>query len=131
MRHVHSKRDGAAALAVLMPMLDDVADQRFGVHAASELRNHVVSFFNPHALQVGVDWRVHARFHEIAADDQVCDLRAFDHHIEQITEPATVTSTRCCGHPEQHRVGIERDQLLTSSAASAVSFIEDQQVGRR
>jgi hypothetical protein len=112
-------------------MLHDVADKPFGVHATGQLRNHVISLLDPHAFQVRIDWRVHARFHEIAADDQVCDLRALNHHIEQITEPATVAAAWGCRHAEQRGLRIETDQMLARSATCTVRLVKYHKVGWR
>jgi hypothetical protein len=42
-----------------------------------------------------------------AADNQFRDLRRLDHHIEQITEPATVAAAWGGRHAQQHGVRIQ------------------------
>src|SRR5262249_40265873 len=47
--------DGSPALAVFQPVLDNVADQRVGVHPALKLTDDVVALLRPHAAEVGID----------------------------------------------------------------------------
>src|SRR5262249_12643886 len=103
-----SEADRSPALAVLQPVLDHVPDQVVGVHATLKLTDNVVALLSSNATEIGIDRRIDSRPHQEAAHDQVRDLRALDHRVEDVAETATVTSTRCCGHAEQRRVGIER-----------------------
>src|SRR5262249_34845938 len=126
-----SEADRSPALAVLQPMLDHVTDQVVSVHATLKLTDNVVALLSSNATEIGIDRRIDSRPHQKAAYDQVRDLRALDHRVEDVAETATVASARCRGHAEQRRVRIERDQLLASSTTSAVRLIEDQEIGRR
>jgi len=56
-----SKGDRASALPVLQPMLDDVTDQRVGIHAAFELTDDVVALLRAHASEIWIHWRIDAR----------------------------------------------------------------------
>src|SRR5262245_44433596 len=92
------ERYRAPALAVLQPMLDDVADQLAGIHPALELADDVVALPGLDATQIRIDRRVHPRLDQEAANDEFRDLRALDHGVEDVAEPSTVAATWRCGH---------------------------------
>ena len=66
-RDVDGEGDGLPALAVLVPVRDDVADQLGAIHAVGELGLDVVAVTGVHAAEIGIDRRVDARRHEEAA----------------------------------------------------------------
>src|SRR6201989_3001137 len=97
-----SEDDGPAALAVLLAMLDDVADESVRVHPAFELTDNVVALLDPHASgDVDVNRRIDPGSNQESADDQIRDLRALDHRIEDVAEPLAVAPARCCRHAGQ------------------------------
>ena len=111
-RDVDGEGDGLPALAVLVPVRDDVADQLRPIHAIGELGLDVVAVTRAHAAQIGIDRRIDARRHQDSrARSASGDLRAFDHRLEDAAEPAPVAAAWRCGQAEQHRVGIGVDDL--------------------
>ena len=65
-RDVDREGDGLSALAVLVPVRDDVADQLGPIHALGELAFDVVAGDRADALQIGIDRRIDARPDQIA-----------------------------------------------------------------
>src|SRR6516225_778465 len=59
------------ALAELMPMLDDIADELRPIHALGELGFDVVALAGFHAPQVRIDRRVDPRADQISLFDQL------------------------------------------------------------
>src|SRR5215813_11624165 len=104
--------DGLAALAIFVPVRDDVADELVPVHALGELGLDIVAGLRLDAVQVRVDRGVDPRLDQIALLDQVWHLRALDHGLEDAAEPAAVATAGRCGQPEDNRVGICLEDLL-------------------
>src|SRR5262249_44665454 len=88
------EHDGAPAIAVLMPVRDDVADKLRLVHAFGELGFYVVAGVRFDAAQIEINRGVNPCFDQIALLDQRCDLRALDYRLEDAAEPATVATAR-------------------------------------
>src|SRR5215472_11454969 len=97
-----SKANGSTVFPVFQPMLDNVTDQRIGVHPAFELADNVVALLDPHAPgNIAIDRRIDPRSDQEAADDQIRDLRRLDHRVEDVSEAATIAPAWCRGHAEQ------------------------------
>src|SRR5215472_10107822 len=97
-----SKANGSTVFPVFQPMFDDVTDQRIGVHPAFELADNVVALLDPHSPgNVATDRSIDPRLDQEAAHDQVRDLRRLDHHVENVSEPATIAPAWRRGHAEQ------------------------------
>src|SRR5437762_17699 len=90
------KYDGAPAFAVFEPMRDDIADELVAVHARSELGLVVIALHGLDTAQIRVDRRIDPRLYEMLLHDQLGDLRAFEHHLEDAAEPAPIASARRC-----------------------------------
>jgi hypothetical protein len=125
------ERDGLAALAVFVPVGDDVADELIVVHALGELGLDVVALLGAHAAQIGIDRRVDARPDEVALLDQIRHLRTLNHTPEDAAETATVTTTWRCGQSEDDGVGIRLDDLLVGHGTGVVGLVDDQEIGQR
>src|SRR5262249_41746765 len=125
-----SEADRPPALAVLQPVLDHVPDQVVGVHATLKLTDNVVALLSSNATEIGIDRRIDSRPHQEAAHDQVRDLRALDHGLEDVAEASTVPPDRCGGQPDDDRVGIGIEHLLIAACPRVMRFI-DNQVRRR
>ena len=63
--------DGLAALAVLEPVRDDVADELVRVHPLGKLGLDIVARLRSDAAQIGIYRRIDLRLDEIALLDQV------------------------------------------------------------
>ena len=92
----------------LSQLRDDVADQFRPVHAVGELALDVVAVPDVNAVQIRIDRRIDAGRDEVALLDQLADLRALDHRLEDAAEAAAVATARRCGEAEQDRIGIAR-----------------------
>jgi hypothetical protein len=79
---IDSEGYGSPALAILEPMLDNVADQRVGIHARCELANDVITLLGAYAPQVRVDRRINPRRYKMPLLDKLGDLRRLDHRVE-------------------------------------------------
>ena len=79
--------DGLAALAVLEPVRDDVADELVLVHPLGKLRLDVVARLCSNAAQIRVYRRVDLSLDEIALLDQVGDLRGLDQGRKDASSP--------------------------------------------
>ena len=130
MRHVHCERDSLPALAVLVPVRDDVTDQVGPVHPRSQLAFDVITGDRADATQIRIDRRVYPRPHQIAASDQLGDLRRFDQRFEDPTKAATVAAARRGRQPDQNCVGIAFDDFAVAARGRVMHFIDDQQPGR-
>ena len=86
-RDVDRERDGLPALAELVPMGNDVADQLGNVHAVGELALDVVAGLRLHPAQVGIDRGIDAGLDQIALRDQLADLRALDQVVKMPPSP--------------------------------------------
>jgi hypothetical protein len=126
-----------AALAVLEPMGDNVADQFRPVHAIGELGLDIVAGLRSHATQVRVDRRIYLCCDQITDaalvghGDQVGNLRALDHDAEDAAESATIATTWRCGQAEHDRVGVCLEHRPIGHRAGVVGLIDDEQVGER
>jgi hypothetical protein len=123
------KCDSAPALAVLVPVRDDVADELVAIHPLGKLRLDIVTGLRPDAAQIWIDRRIDARPDEVALLDQVGDLRAFDHALEDAAEPSIIATARRCGQSEHDGVGICLDHLLVRHRAGVVRLVNDQEIG--
>ena len=85
------------ALAELVPMFNDVADERGLVHTLGKLRLDVVAPLGPDTFQVGLGWREHLGGNEELLLDQRGDLRALDKALEDVAEAPPITPARCRG----------------------------------
>jgi hypothetical protein len=122
---------GLAALAILEPVRDDVADELVPIHALGELGLDVVAGLRLDAAQIRIDWRVDPRLHQVPLLDEVGDLRALDHRVEDAAEPATIATAWCCGESKNDRVGICLDDLLIGHGPGVVGLVDDQEIGER
>ena len=103
-RDVDREADGLPALTVFVPVRDDVADQ-LGRSMRSASWLHIVAAFGAHAGQVGLDRRVDADRDQIPLRDQLGDLRALDHGVEDSPSPRSVASAGRGGQAEARRSG--------------------------
>src|SRR6185312_10489041 len=106
---------GFAALAIAMPMRNDVADQVAAVHALSKLQLDIVAGADFDALQIRVDRRIVARLDQVLLRDQLGDLWTFNDGVEDAAEPATIATTWCSSQPDQHRVGVSGNDPAISA----------------
>ena len=95
--HTDGKANGFAALAVFVPMGDDVANQLRPVHPLGKLALNVIAGLHLHALKVRLRRRIDAGFNEIALLDQGRDLRRLDDRFEYAAQSAPVAAARRCG----------------------------------
>ena len=130
-RDVDRERDGLPALAELVPVGDDVADQLGNVHAVGELDLDVVAGYRAHAGQVGIDRGIDAGLDQVALRDQLADLRALDHGREDPAQAAPVAPAGRGGQSDQHRVGVGLDDLAPRLRGRVVAFVDDHQIGGR
>src|ERR1700730_1380628 len=91
MRDVDRERHRLAALAELVPVGDDVADQLRLVHAIGELGLNVVAGLSTNACEIGIDRRIDAGLDQKSLLDQRRDLRALDDGLEDAAKPAPVS----------------------------------------
>src|SRR5215471_11885537 len=85
---------GLPALAELVPMRDDVADQFRVIHPGGEFVLDIVTVADMDAAQVRRDRRVDSGLNQPVLPDEVWDLRALDHGGEDPAESAAVAATR-------------------------------------
>ena len=123
------KADGLSALAVFEPVADDVADQFRPVHAVGEFALDVVAVPDVNAMQIGIDRRIDAGRHQVALLDQLADMRALDHGLEDAAEPAAVATAWRGGEAEQDRVGIGVDDLAIGTRRTMVGLVDDDEPG--
>src|SRR4029077_18469228 len=88
--------DDLAALAILEPVGDDVADELVPIHPLGELGLDIVAGLRPDAAQIRLDWRVYSRLHQVPLLDEIGDLRALDHGLEDAAETAAVAAAWRC-----------------------------------
>src|SRR5262249_18013085 len=119
------EHDSSSAFAKLVPVGDDVADKFGTVHAISELRLDIVAPFDAHAAQIWIDGRVNARFDEVALPDQLGDLGALDHHVEEVAQAEAIASAWRCRQAKQDCLGISVNDPPIGGGASMVCLIYD------
>src|SRR5262249_20840408 len=93
MTNAAGKSHGAPALAIFVPMSDDVADQLGAIHALGKLSLNVITGLRLDAAQIGINRGVNPRLDQIALLDQRCDLRALDHGGEDPAKAAAIAAT--------------------------------------
>ena len=108
MRDVDREGHRLAALAELVPVRDDIADQLRPIHAIGELRLDVIAGLGANTGEIGIDRRIDAGLDQESLLDQRRDLRALDDGLEDAAEPAAIASAWRCGQAQQDRL---RDSL--------------------
>jgi hypothetical protein len=131
MLHVDSEGHRLPALAVLVPVGDNVADELGTIHPLGELGFDVVATLDADAEQVRLRRREASDRHQVFLGDQFRDLRTLDHGLEYAAEAAPVAPTWRGCQAEQHRIGVRLDDPPISFRRAVVTLIYDQQVGRR
>jgi hypothetical protein len=123
------ERDGADARGVLVPVLDDVADQRALVHGRGEFVPVVVVARDADARQVDrARCGEHARLDQKPGVDQLAHRG--DHHerIKRLVQPAVVGAVRRRGEPEHDRAGALGEHALIRRGERAVRLVDDDHV---
>ena len=115
MRHVDGKADGLPALAIAMPMADNVADQIAAVHTLCELRLDIVAGPDFDASQVRIGRRIVPRLDQVLLRDQLGDLGTFNDGVEDAAKPAAVATAWRSSQPDQHRIGVSGNDLAVSA----------------
>ena len=87
MGDVDREADRLPPLAITVPMGDDVADEVVAVHAAGELRFHIVADAGLDAAQIGIGRRIDPRPDKEPLLDQLGDLRGLDDDVEDLPSP--------------------------------------------
>src|SRR5271168_2615898 len=87
MRDVDGKANRLAALAVLVPVRDDIADQIVAVHTLGKLRFDVIADAGFDATKIDITRRIYARPDQEFLFDQFGDLRRLDNAVEEVAKP--------------------------------------------
>src|SRR5215469_393752 len=112
MRNIAGEGDGLFALAELVPMGNDIADELGVVHSGGKFGLDIVTVADMDAAQIRLDRRVDAALDQpTALLDEVRDLRALDHGGEDPAESAAVAATGCGRESDQDGIGVGFDQL--------------------
>ena len=97
-RDIDGEGDRPPALPVLQPIGNHISDELVGIHPRRQGRHDIVAGLRSHALgDVVIDRRVDLRRDQMPELYQLRDLRRLDHRLEDIAEPAAVTTARRCG----------------------------------
>ena len=106
MRDVDGEGHRLPALAKLVPVRDDVADQFRPIHAVGKLGFDIVAGLDANACQIGIDRRIDAGLDQKSLLDQRRDLRAFDDGLEDPTESAPVAAAWRCRQAQEDSLGV-------------------------
>src|SRR3974390_3026550 len=126
MLHVDGERDRLSALAELMPVRADIADELRAVHPLGQLRLDVVAGLRADAAKIGIDRRVYASLDQVTEYDQLGHLGAREEGLEDSAEPATVAAAWRRRQAEQHCVRVCIDDLAVGLRWAMVRFIDHQ-----
>ena len=82
-------------------------------------------------LSVGPARCIDPRRNEETVTGQFGDAWAFDQHVEDIAEAATVAPTGRCGKADEDRVGVFLEKSLIGGGAGVMAFVNEHQIGFR
>src|SRR5215469_6798133 len=113
-------------------MLDDIADQLIGIHSVRQLTDDEIAGRRDFdTVQVGRRRCKDFQSDEMSERYQFADLRTFNHRIEGIAEPASITAAWRCGQSDNDRIRVGIDNALICSRANMVRLIDKDDLCRR
>jgi hypothetical protein len=121
----------AAPIGMPKPVGDNVTNKLGGVHALRKLPLDIITSLGANPLQVRRRWRVNLGADEIAEADQLLDLRRLDQHVEDVAETTPITPAWRSGQANDPSIRVALDDLLVGPRPNMVSFVNEDDIGRR